>query len=200
MRKTAFILSILALILNSCGRTSNQQTDKSTSANSLFISKLTEQELITSRHGRLLPDGSYIDELKDKEFDIYYISIPDDYSIDVVRGEDFYVYYIQPIDTTVQASFTAGVYFGNFPNESKPDSCNAETKDSEIMGKTVKWAIYNCNGQYHIQTIINSESRWNRGSFIHAFGNANSAEELPKLFSIFRTMRKENDYHRYANE
>jgi len=178
----------------------NKQTNNRTTSDSLFAENLIEHQLVTSRYGRFLPDGSYVDELKDKEFDIYYISIPNDYSIDVVRGEDFYVYYIQPADTTVQAPFEAGVYFGNFPNEFKPDSCNVKTQKSEILGKKTKWTIFNCDGRYHIQTIIDSESRWNQDSFIHAFGNADSAEGLSKLFDIFRTMRKENDYRQYVNK
>ena len=200
MSKTVIILSVLALIMNSCGGTSNRQADKSTLADSLFISKLTEQELITSRYGRFLPDGSSVVELKGNDFDVYYISIPNDYSVNVNWGEDFYAYYFQPTDTTVQAPFTAGVYFGYYPNELKQDSCNTETQKSEILGKNVQWTVSNCNGQFHIQTIIDSQSRWNRNEFLHAFGNADSLEELHKLFVIFRTMRKENDYRRYVND
>ena len=200
MKKAVIIVSILAFVMNSCGGTGNHQADKSALADSLFISKLTEQELITSRYGRFLPDGSSVVELKGNDYDVYYISIPNNYSIKTVCGEDFYVYYFQPTDTSVQAPFTAGVYFGNHPSEFKSDSCNMETQESKILGKNIKWTVSNCNGKYNIQTIIDSQSRWNRNEFIHAFGNANSLEELHKLFVIFQTMRKENDYQRYSDK
>ena len=200
MKKAVIIVSVLELVLCSCGGKHNKKADNSALADSLFISKLTKQELITSRYGRFLPDGSSVVELKGNDFDVYYISIPNDYSVNVIRGEDFDVYYFQPTDTTVQAPFTAGVYFGNYPNELKQDSCIIKTQESEILGKNAKWTVSNCNGQYHIQTIIDSQSRWNRNEFLHAFGNANSLGELHKLFVIFRTMRKENDYQRYSDK
>jgi len=57
MKKAVIILSVLALIMNSCGGTSNRQADKSALADSLFIGKLTEHELITSRSIKFIGDS-----------------------------------------------------------------------------------------------------------------------------------------------
>ena len=57
MKKAVIRLSVFALILNSCGGTSNKQTDKNALADSLFIRKLTEHELITSRYIMLIGDS-----------------------------------------------------------------------------------------------------------------------------------------------
>jgi len=168
------ILLVAVFFLSYCNRTRNMQTGNSFSTDSLFVNKLTERQLGKSR---------------------YRISIPADYSIKILEGEDFEVYYIQPTDTAAQALFTAGVYFGNFPNEFKPnnDSCKTENHKSKILGKNAEWTLYNCNGEYSIQTTIDSKSGESWNKYIHAFGNASSITELPKLFDIFKTMRKDNE-------
>ncbi|MCL1937260.1 MAG: hypothetical protein FWF52_02555 [Candidatus Azobacteroides sp.] len=172
--RLGFIFLTVVFFLSSCRGTGNKQTEGDSLPDSLFINTLIERQLGTSQ---------------------YRISIPSDYFIDVMKGADFDVYYFQPTDTTVPAAFAAGVYFGNQPSEFSPDndSCKTEEVESKILGKKAKWTIYNCEGKYHIQTIIDSESGeiWNES--IHAFGIANSSVELPKLFDIFLTLRKENE-------
>ena len=167
---SGFIFLVAIFFLNSCGETSRKQPGNTSSNDSLFISELTEQQLGKSR---------------------YWISIPPDYFIDVLEGPDFEVYYFLPTDTTIQSLFMAGVYFGNHPNKynADNDSCNTEKNNSEILGKNAQWTLYNCNGEYSIQTIIDSKSGKYWNEYIHAFGRANSIAELPKLFDIFRTMR-----------
>lgn len=157
--------------LNSCSGISNKQAGNSMDVDSLFVSELTERQLGESG---------------------YRISIPADYFIEASKGEDFEVYYFQPADTTVQAHFSAGVYFGNFPHKFNPDndSCTTETTASKILGKNAEWTLYNSNGKYLIQTIVGSGSGESWNKYVHAFGNADSIAELPKLFAIFRTIKK----------
>jgi len=57
-----FIFLIAVIILSGCCRINNKRTDNSTISDSLFTKKLTERQLVTSRYGRFLPDGSYVDE------------------------------------------------------------------------------------------------------------------------------------------
>ena len=172
--RLGFISLVVVFFLSGCGGTSSKQTGNSLPINSLFISELTERQLGKSH---------------------YWISIPADYFIDVLEGPDFDVYYFLPTDTTAQTLFMAGVYFGNHPSKFNPDndSCKTEKEQSEIFGENVEWTLYNCNGKYSIQTIVDSKSGEPWNEYIHAFGRANSIAELPKLFDIFRTIRKENE-------
>jgi hypothetical protein len=120
----------------------------------------------------------------------YYISVPATYSIKEVAGPDFSMYYYFPTDTTVEAGFTGGMYFGNFPSmfSQRDTNCQTETAKSTILGDTASWVVYNCNGAYDAQVIIasNSDEEWN--TKIHAFGHATSRVEMTNVFDIFSTL------------
>jgi hypothetical protein len=122
----------------------------------------------------------------------FYISLPHDYSIKIKDGPDFSVYYFAPTDTTVDAKFSGGLYFGSFPSEfdAQNDSCKTATIKGKILDNIADWTVYNCTGDYALQTIIDSKSgeEWNER--IHAFGHAKSEAELNKILDIYSTLRQ----------
>ena len=168
-----FVFLSIVFFLSSCNGTGNKQVADKPSSDSLFVNGLIEQKLGDS---------------------CYLISIPADYAIDVLTGPDFDVYYIQSTDTTQQALFGIGLYFGNHPTLFPPqsDSCRIEQHKSPLLDIHTEWTIYNCNGRCFIQAEIDNKGGEAWAERIHAFGDANSETELPKLYDIFRTMRKES--------
>lgn len=121
----------------------------------------------------------------------YFISIPKDYSVTQSDGIDFTVYYFSPIDTTIKAKFSGGLYLGNYPGEfeMENDSCKIENLKSKILDSLVDWKAYICNGIYSVQTITESKSGedWNR--LMHAFGTGVSRDEMNKILAIYSTLR-----------
>ncbi|MNX39411.1 hypothetical protein D3C86_697710 [compost metagenome] len=139
-------------------------------------------------------ENPYLKELTEKQIgeSNYYISIPKKYSIKENRGPDFSVYYFYPTDTTATAAFSGGFYFGNHPSlfGTAGDSCKTEKIKSKILNKNADWTVYNCKGNYSIQSIIESGSNEGWNQYIHAFAAANSAADLKKVFLILGTMKK----------
>ncbi|MBS1542513.1 MAG: hypothetical protein JST14_02670 [Bacteroidetes bacterium] len=124
----------------------------------------------------------------------YYISMPNKYSITEKEGPDFSVFYFADSGTTSATSISGGMYFGNFPSEFPPksDSCKVRTMDSQILGNKSSWTIYECDREFAIQTIVESNSGEGWNSQIHAFGHGKSKEDLDKILAIYSTLRKEN--------
>ena len=122
----------------------------------------------------------------------YLISIPKNYSIKEREGPDFSVFYFADSDTTALPDFAGGMYFGNYPNKfpALNDSCKVRTQESEILGKNSTWTIFECNGQFSAQTIIDSKSDEGWNDKIHAFGHGRSKEDLEKLLAIYSTLRQ----------
>ncbi|KAF2332012.1 hypothetical protein [Flavobacterium daemonense] len=148
----------------------------------------------SDRKTKSIPQNPYLKELTEKQIGEtnYYISIPKKYTIKENRGPDFSVYYFFPIDTTDTASFSGGFYFGNYPSlfEASSDSCKTEKRKSNILNKDTDWTVYNCNGKYSIQSIVESGSNEGWNHYIHAFANANSTADLKKIFLILETMKR----------
>ena len=121
----------------------------------------------------------------------YYISLPPAYSLKMTRGPDFDVYYFAPADTTAISNFSGGIYFGNFPNAFPPDndSCRTETIRGKILGDIKGWTLYSCKGILSVQVIIDSKSNEGWNQRIHAFGQANSRNDLDNLMIIFSTLK-----------
>ncbi|KAF2510124.1 hypothetical protein EYY60_11470 [Flavobacterium zhairuonense] len=136
----------------------------------------------------------YLKELTEKQIgeSNYYISIPKKYTIKENRGPDFSVYYFYPADTSDTTSFSGGFYFGNHPSEFQvnSDSCKTEKIKSKILNKNADWTVYNCQGKYSIQSIIESGSDEGWNQYIHAFAGANSSTDLKKVFLILETMKR----------
>ncbi|WP_108807448.1 hypothetical protein [Aquimarina spinulae] len=121
-----------------------------------------------------------------------YISLPTNYKIEENLGPDFKVYHFKHIDTNSVQNLSGGFYLGYHPSEFAPDNddCKTEFSESEVFNKQRKWRIYDCNGEFSMQSIIINESNeiWNEK--IHAFGNATTKNDLDKLMKIYSTLNK----------
>jgi len=122
----------------------------------------------------------------------YFISVPSDYSITTSNGPDFSVYYFSPTDTTVTDKLSGGLYFGNFPHEFEADndSCKTEVLKGKIFDNMQEWTVYNCEGDFSIQTIAENKKGEGWNQRIHAFGHAKSNDELLTILDIYSTLRK----------
>jgi len=138
----------------------------------------------------------FLDSLVDKQVGqlSYYISLPTKYDIKEQEGPDFSVFYITNSDTTVKSSFSGGMYFGNYANEFPPksDSCKVTSTDSQILGQNSTWTIYECDGEFTLQTIVDSKSGEGWNNQIHAFGHGDTQEDLDKILAIYSTLRKKD--------
>lgn len=166
--KYAFCLTWIFLIQTSC----NNNTTKD-SSNTDKISKVSLIEKPIGESG-------------------YVISVPADYSITTSNGPDFSVYYFSPTDTTVKDKLSGGLYFGNFPHEFEADndSCRTETLKGKILDTTQEWTVYNCQGDFSIQTIAENKKGEGWNQRIHAFGHARSNDELQTILDIYSTLKK----------
>src|SRR5688572_30368000 len=131
---------------------------------------------------------NFLDSLVEKQVGqlSYYISMPTKYDIKEKEGPDFSVFYFADSDTTAVTSFSGGMYFGNYPSEFLPknDSCKIKTVDSQILGKNSSWTIYECDGEFAVQTIVDSKSGEGWNSQIHVFGHGKSKEDLDKILAM----------------
>jgi hypothetical protein len=168
-KKLTAIFLVTVSLLISCNETNNKKEDTASDYTTF------EQDLKEKQIGK---SG-------------YYISIPTTYSLKEVDGSDFSIYYFYRTDSTGEETFSGGLYFGNHPHIIEPDneSCKKENLNSRILDDSITWTVYDCNGEYSIQTIVDSTSEgWKQK--MHAFGNANSKAELRRVLHVFRTMKK----------
>ena len=176
MKKASFAIRILIVIsfLASCTNSTKDSIENQPIENA-FIESLVEKQILTD---------VYPIEYKCT------ISIPPDYIIDELDAEDFVVYYIVPADTTVQPTFSGGIYLGNHPSSFEYDSCEKKTIENTIFGEKAEWTIYKCDTIYLTEALIESRSRERWCKYIHLFGEATSESELEKLFAVFKTFSK----------
>jgi hypothetical protein len=122
----------------------------------------------------------------------YVISIPADYSITTSNGPDFSVYYFSPTDSTVKDKLSGGLYFGNFPHEfeANNDSCKTETLKGKILDNMQEWTVYNCQGDFSVQTIVDNKNGEGWNQRVHTFGHAKSKDELQTILDIYSTLKK----------
>jgi hypothetical protein len=134
----------------------------------------------------------FLDSLNERQILNYKISIPRDYSIKEKEGPDFTVFYFAPTDTTIKHKFSGGIYFGNYPNKfsSSSGGCKNEIIKGDILDGYAYWTVFDCNGDFSIQTITASKSREGWNNQIHAFGHGKSKNEIYKLLGIYSTLRK----------
>lgn len=120
-----------------------------------------------------------------------YIFIPPNYKIEKTQGHDFDVFYFAPIDITIKAGFTGGLYFGHHPNKFEPNNeeCNTKFIKSDFFDKQQNWEIYDCNGEFSIQTIVDNKNKGIWGEKMHVFGHATNEIELNKLIEIYTRLR-----------
>lgn len=169
IRLTGNILMAI-ILLSACSCTGRKQIGSEQIEN-LLTSRLQEQQIGQSN---------------------FYITLPSGYVMRETKGLDFSVYYFSATDTTASDSFTAGLYFGDYPAEFQPDSdgCTTETMKGKILDVSKDWTLYNCNGQYTIQTIVDNESGAEGSKRIHAFGRVSNQTTLDKILGMFATLVK----------
>lgn len=61
-----------------------------------------------------------------------------------------------------------------------------------MFDQNVNWTIYNCNGDYSVQSIMDSKSGEGRNELLHIFGHAKSNKNLDDLLFIVTTMKKKD--------
>jgi hypothetical protein len=166
---TLIIILLTLLFMPSCSRVNNNTNDELT--NDLFRKSLVEKEISTIG---------------------FHIYLPPHYSIKENEGPDFSVFYFASTDSTISNPFSGGLYFGNFPNEFRAanDSCKIEMMKGEALGESRNWRVYNCDGKYAIQTIINNKSSEGWNNNIHVFGHGASPEDLNKILVIYSTLKR----------
>jgi hypothetical protein len=121
----------------------------------------------------------------------YTIQLPDTYQIKERRGVDFSVYYFTPKDTTDNTAFRGGFYLGNHGAGFEANNAGCKTKgiSGTILNADERWSLYDCDGKYSIETLIDSKSGLDWGRMLHAFGRANSNNDLKKLLEVYSTLK-----------
>jgi hypothetical protein len=121
----------------------------------------------------------------------YIIRLPDTYQIKERRGVDFSVYYFTPRDTADHTAFHGGFYLGNHGAGFGADNAGCKTKEitGVILNVDERWSLYDCGGKYSIETLIDSKSGMDWGRMLHAFGRANSKDDLKKLLEVYGTLK-----------
>ncbi len=139
-----------------------------------------DQEYIKSLHLTSVPHSAFE------------ISIPDHYSLVESQGPDFNVYYLQPADTTDKKLFSAGMYLGNNPSTfgKTKTGCKQEKRKTEVLETKNEWTVYNCNGQFFLETIVENKYHQGGDDFIHIFGNATNESDAEHILAIFSTLIK----------
>lgn len=136
---------------------------------------------------------SFLDSLIEKKIGTtnYFISIPKNYEIREEEGPDFSVFYFADSDT-LKSNLSGGLYFGNHPGLFPPqtDSCKSETLQSEILGNNSTWTIYDCQGQYLVQAIVDNKESEGWNNRIHAFGHGRSREDMYKILRMYSTFHR----------
>lgn len=123
---------------------------------------------------------------------LFELSIPDNYSIEETQGPDFNVYYLQPSDTNNKKLFTAGIYLGNNPSKFRKmkTGCKMEKRVSKVLESKNEWTVYDCSGQFFLETIVENKYSQGGDDFIHLFGNATKESDVANLIAIFSTLIK----------
>jgi hypothetical protein len=120
------------------------------------------------------------------------ISIPGNYSLVESQGPDFNVYYLQPTDTADKKLFSAGIYLGNNPSAfgKSKTGCKQEKRKAEVLETENEWTVYDCNGQYFVETIVENKYHQGGDDFIHVFGNATLEKDIDHILAICSTLIK----------
>lgn len=123
----------------------------------------------------------------------FFVSLPGTYALKSTDAADFVVYYFAPADTTVQTSFTGGIYFGGHPqgdNKVAAD-CQVRRVPATLLGRSATWRVQRCATGYTLSAVFDSHSGQGWSPLINTFGEAKSAAELRQLLAIFATLRQQ---------
>jgi len=124
----------------------------------------------------------------------FYLSIPTGFALKATNGPDFLVYYFAPADTTVQADFSGGLYFGGHPQEDQaasPAGCQTRRAAVAVLGHPASFTIHRCATGYTVNSVFDSHSGRGWDAQVNAFGEAKSAAGLRQLLAIFATLRRQ---------
>ena len=124
----------------------------------------------------------------------FYLSIPARFALKATNGPDFLVYYFAPADTTVQADFSGGLYFGGHPQADQADStagCQTRRVAFPMLGHPATFTIHRCATGYTVNSVFDSYSGRGWDAQVNAFGEAKSAAGLRRLLAIFATLRRQ---------
>lgn len=121
----------------------------------------------------------------------FFVSLPSTYTLRSTDAADFLVYYFAPADTTVETSFTGGVYFGGHPqgDNKVAAGCQVRRVPTTLLGRPATWRVQRCATGYTLDAVFDSHSGQGWNPLINAFGEARSAAELRQLLAIFATLR-----------
>ena len=123
----------------------------------------------------------------------YDISLPKNYRLKLLPGKDYTIYLFQPKDTTDTISWHGGIFRGNFPGMSAPDSVNFK-KDSTLKSPfldTIRtWLRFSYKTSCEIQVIVPAVYGDGEPTKMYAFGWA-PMRDLPKLLSVLSTVQIE---------
>jgi len=124
----------------------------------------------------------------------FYLALPPRFALKTTDGPDFQVHYFAPADTTVQADFSGGLYFGGYPQpqDSPADTlagCRVRRAAVTLLGHPATFTIRRCATGYAINSVFDSHSGRGWDERVNAFGEAKSAAGLRQLLAIFATLR-----------
>ena len=121
----------------------------------------------------------------------YWLSLPATYRLKATDGPDFLVYYFAPADTTVQTSYTGGLYLGGHPQGfDSTDGCQRRRVLVSVLGHAAPFTVQRCATGYTLDAVFASGRSQSFDSQVNAFGSAKSAAELRQLLAIFATLER----------
>ena len=120
-----------------------------------------------------------------------WLSLPATYRLTTTDGPDFLVYYFAPADTTVQTSYSGGLYLGGHPQGFTNEAgCQQRRVAVPVLGRPAPFTVQRCATGYTLDAVFDSGRSQSFDSKINAFGSAKSAAELRQLLAVFATLRR----------
>lgn len=122
----------------------------------------------------------------------FWLSLPATYRLKTTNGPDFLVYYFAPADTTVQTSYSGGLYLGGYPQKfDSTAGCQRRHLSLPVLGHPAAFTMQRCATGYTLDAVFDSGHNQSFDAKINAFGTARSAAELRQLLAIFATLRRQ---------
>lgn len=139
-------------------------------------------------------DQAYVKTLKPQPLagTKFEVSIPDQYQIIKNMGPDYDIFYVLPVDTANKKLFTAGMYLGNHPSSfgKSKSGCSETKRKTTVLETESEWTMFDCNGAFFTEVVVQNKYSSGGDEFIHAFGNGSNKEDLEHVFAVFSTLKK----------